>query len=374
MRAAFLVLAAVLALPATAGAVVARDVKILAGSIAAPGQYPWMVALVDASAKNAFDGQYCGGTLIAPRVVLTAAHCVVGVQPAEMDIVVGRTRLSKSDEGERIRASKILRNPNYTREYFDDVALVQLSRPASVLPLPVAAGAEEAQHVAPGARVVVSGWGATAEGGAGSDDLQFVRLTVRSDANCDKVYEDVDADTQVCAGSSRPGEDSCQGDSGGPLFYGEGEAARLVGVVSYGYGCGRAGVPGVYSRVAGFADWLAQQTPVLNGDATAPPLEQFKPRVRIGSITCGSVLCTVGLRVSGRDPSGGILINVVRKKTRTRKAVERFVLAKRSKSGTWSAKADLPYGRLVIYAFPYLGDLEDLDGDGDATEVSITPG
>ncbi len=84
--------------------------------------------------------------------------------------------------------------------------------------------------------------------------------------------------------------------------------------------------------------------------------------MRIGSITCGAVMCKLGLRVSGRDPSGGILINVVRKKTKHRKAVDRFVLARKDANGVWYARADLPYGRLIIYAFPYKGDLEDLDG------------
>ena len=375
VAAALLAVTAVLATPAAASAVVAREVKVLGGTNVAPGQFPWMAALVDAGAKRAIDGMYCGGSVLAPRVVLTAAHCLPGVREPELDVVVGRTRMSRESDGERVDVSKILRHPGYdATEQRNDLALLQLARPVAATPLALP-GATEPQLAAPGTRVVTAGWGTTSEGGDASDDLQFVRLTVRSDARCDKQYGDVDAGTQVCASSSRAGEDSCQGDSGGPLFAGEGPDARILGIVSYGFGCGRAGVPGVYTRVGGFAQWIADNTTALNEGTPLPPTPVVPPPVvRIGDITCGVVICKVALKVTGRKPAGGIVLNVVRKKTRKRKGVDRFVFARQDAKGNWYVKADLPYGNLTLYAIPLTKGQDDLDGDGDVQEVAITRG
>jgi secreted trypsin-like serine protease len=362
--------AAFFAIAPSAGAIASRDVRILGGAIAAPGQYPWMAAIADSSARRTIDGAFCGGTLIAPRVVLTAGHCVQGETAGEMDVTLGRTRLSRDTDGERIPVTRIVRNPGYDPEAITgDLALLQLQRPAAEIPLaPVPGGG-----AVPGSRVLVSGWGATMEGGTISDDLRFVRLTVRSASTCDRILGTIDGTTQLCAGSSNAGEDACQGDSGGPLFSGEGAAARLLGIVSYGAGCGHAGVPGVYTRVSAFSGWIAQQSAILNGDVPAPVVDQDAPSVKISGIGCGATTCTIDLRATGRAPAGGIVVNVVRAKSRTRKAVDRFLFAKQVRSGVWRAHSDLPFGRLTVYAVGVNAAQDDLDGDGDVAQVSIVP-
>lgn len=373
MRRASLVLLACLASAAPASAVVQRDVKVLSGTVAAPGQFPWMAAIVDGGARDASGGQFCGGTVIAPRVVLTAAHCLPGRRPGELDVVIGRTRLSR-DDGERLDVTALRVHPEYDPQaQTNDIALLQLASPTAAPAAVVPPAPDEAAATQPSARVVVAGWGATSEGGRGSDDLQFVRLTMRSARTCDRRYDGVSATTQLCAGGAKD-QDSCQGDSGGPLFVGEGDAARLLGIVSYGEGCGRAGVPGVYTRVSGYAGWLAQEVPFLNGDAAAPPRPPAAPRVAIGKVSCGRVLCHVDLKVTGRDPQGGVLLNVTRAKTARppRKAVDRYALARRIGPGRWRASVELPYGRIAVYAIPYRGDLDDLDGEGDVVEYEIT--
>lgn len=361
----------VLAAPAAASA--GRQVRILGGTTAAPGQFPWMTALVDAGARSAIDGIFCGGTLIAPRVVLTAGHCVEGSKAGDFVAVVGRTRLSRSSDGQRLGVTRIVRHPAYDRQTtVNDLALLQLAAPATATPL-VLAGAADGALQAAGSPVTVSGFGVTSEGGSVSDQLRSVNLLVRSTATCRRVYGDISAATQVCAGSSRPGEDSCQGDSGGPLFAGEGAAARLVGIVSFGDGCGKAGVPAVYTRVSGFTDWIAQQTALLNGDTPSPPPVSRPPTVRIGRIGCGISTCTVSLKVTGRAPAGGIVLNVVRHRSAHRKAVDRFVFARRSSSGTWKVRTDLPFGKLTLYAIPLTAAQDDLDGNGDVLRVEIVP-
>lgn len=356
-----------------AGAITgSRDVKILGGSIAAPGQFPWMVALVDPRSANASNGEFCGGSLIAPKVVLTAAHCVAGTTASEIDAVVGRTRLSRSADGQRISVTRIVRHPDYdAKTQTDDVALLQLAEPAAVTPLALD-GPGDAPAEKPSTLVTVAGWGATKEGGNTSDDLRFVPLRIRSNAACENEFGDVDGEATVCAGSTRAGEDSCQGDSGGPLFRGDGDTARQVGIVSYGAGCGRAGVPGVYTRVGGYAEFIAQQAALLNGDAIPPAADTSAPVVRVEDVTCGVAICTTTLSVAGRAPAGGIALNITRARYRQRKKVDRFVFAKRFTATRWVVKADLPYGLLTLYAIPLNKAQDDLDGDGDVAEISIS--
>ncbi len=364
----------VAALSPGAGAVTGRSVKILGGSVAAPGQFPWMVALVDPRATNAADGNFCGGSLIAPRVVLTAGHCVYGSTASEMEAVVGRTRLSRGDDGQRIKVTRIVRHPDYDpRRLVNDVALLQLAEPANVTPIaldgPGDVGAEK-----PATPVIVSGWGTTAEGGQTSDDLRFVRLRVRSASACQALYDDVSATKTVCAGSSRAGEDSCQGDSGGPLTRGVDTSARQIGIVSFGEGCGRQGVPGVYTRVAAFRDFISQQAAILNGDAPVPPPVVNPPVVRIADVACGPTTCTTTFSVRNRPPAGGIVLNVVRARSKGRTPVDRFVFAKRISATKYVAQDNLPYGRLTLYAIPLNATQDDLDGDGDVEQISIVPG
>jgi secreted trypsin-like serine protease len=369
-------LAAVLLLPTATGAVTrkGRDVKILGGAVAAPGQFPWMASLMDSKAERAILGAYCGGTVIAPRVVITAAHCVEGVRPGEMDVVVGRTRLSQDQEGERIPVQRILTYPTYDNSsVLGDAALLQLARATTVQPLPIAHPADDGL-TAPGTRVITSGWGATEEGGEINDELLFVRLTMRSHGYCDREYGAIDDASQLCIGSSRAGEDSCQGDSGGPVFSGEGVAMRLIGLVSYGNGCGRKGVPGVYTRVSRYAKWIDENTTKLNGDAIPPAPPVNAPVVRIGGTKCGSVYCDVTLRTTGRAPEGGIIFNWVRHKSPGKKAIDDFVLAKQLSPTRWRAHAPLPYGRLTLYAIPVNKAMDDLDGDGDVLRMLIYSG
>lgn len=369
-------LAALLLLPASAGAVTKgdRDVKILGGAVAAPGQFPWMASLVDAKAERAILGAYCGGTVIAPRVVLTAAHCVQGTRPGEMDVVIGRTRLSQDDVGERIPVVKILSHPGYDNVTVrNDAALLQLERPTTAEPLAIAHPADDGLTT-PGARVITAGWGTTSEGGEASDELLFVRLTARSRSYCDREYDDFDGPSQLCIGSARAGVDSCQGDSGGPVIAGEDAALRLVGLVSYGNGCGREGVPGVYTRVSRFSAWIDENTAALNGDAIPPAPLVDPPVVRIARVACEEIYCNVFLRTTGRPPAGGIALNYVRRRSRGRKPVDDVVVATQLSATRWKARANLPFGLVTLYAIPLTAAMDDLDGEGDVERYRITSG
>ena len=243
---------------------------------AEPGAQPWMVGLLSSDTNNGYDAQFCGGSLIAPNWVLTAAHCVEGIQNAsEVDILVGRHTLS-SNEGERITAAEIAVHKGYPDDADgedNDIALIRLSRPATQgTPIKLAATTATTADD-PGAQARVTGWGSLTEaGGDEPDTLHGVNLPVVSQEACKAVYgEDLLSDT-ICAGPESGGADSCYGDSGGPLVgrNSSGEPVQ-IGVVSWGDECGAAGQYGVYARVTSYQNWINN---VLNGTAdTLTPAE-----------------------------------------------------------------------------------------------------
>ncbi|MDX1689998.1 MAG: serine protease [Acidimicrobiia bacterium] len=222
------------------------------------GEYPYAVALVDAGGDS-YDGQFCGGTLIDPTHVLTAAHCVTAqggqiVDPASVEAVIGQTNLTSSD-GERIVAVGIAVHPDFDPwNAANDMAIIELSAPASVTP----AGIGDASVSAAGTGATVVGWGQDAQGGH-PEDLQEADVTLVGDDECSEAFEgEFDPDSMLCAGDSRPGGegDSCYGDSGGPLVVQTDEGAKVVGVVSWGYECD-GDFPGVYAEVASSGEWIA---------------------------------------------------------------------------------------------------------------------
>ncbi|WP_030678134.1 S1 family peptidase [Streptomyces sp. NRRL B-1347] len=253
--------AAALAMVAT-GAPAAH--AIVGGTEVSNDAYPFMVAVLDKGPGSVKDRQFCGGSLVAPDTVMTAAHCLVDdagkpVKPKTIQAAVGRTVLSNSKQGQIRNVAKggILVHPRYLQgKDAYDVAFIQLSKPVrgiSAVKLPTQ-GTDSLLR--PGQKATVAGWGNTdTELTHQPDRLRQVRVPILSHAECKTSYGEYDTKVNFCAGVE--GKDSCQGDSGGPIFRkvpGR-EAPLLIGVVSYGDGCGDQGAPGVYTSTSSAKLW-----------------------------------------------------------------------------------------------------------------------
>jgi len=231
--------------------------RIVGGVTTGTNEWPWQVALMYGS------NQFCGGSLINDRYVLTAAHCTADITANQLTIRLAEHRLSTNSETSVVTktVSQIIEHSEYSAgDELNDIALVKLSSPvevsATVLPVCMPPpNPTYAQRTA-----VVTGWGTTSSGGQSSDTLREVSVKVWSNTACQNGnYGSAIKDTMLCAGSTN--KDSCQGDSGGPLVFEDGGGNYdLIGVVSWGYGCGANGYPGVYTRVNSYLNWIRSNT------------------------------------------------------------------------------------------------------------------
>lgn len=215
------------------------------------GKQPWQASLQDGNEH------FCGGSLIAPQWLLTAAHCLAGYTEETLsDIDVQLDTVWVNGNGNE-RALGIV-NVYFPHDNQADIVLVKLSRPIMDVPFLMVANEEVMRKLAlPGVLVTISGWGAMGEGNYFmSKKLQTVDIPLVPDAYCKMSYNNRIADYEFCAGYMSGGCDACQGDSGGPLMIKYDDRYIQLGIISRGSGCARPFMFGVYTRVASFYTWI----------------------------------------------------------------------------------------------------------------------
>ncbi|XP_049821476.1 trypsin beta-like isoform X3 [Aethina tumida] len=224
------------------------NIRIIGGNVSTVDQFPWQVSLQILGLHN------CGGSIISEDTILTAAHCIDGLNILER-IVAGSSLLSEPQVIVGIKESFTHENYNYL-DY--DVGIIKLAEKLNfsetIQPVKLA----EARP-ADGAPVTVSGYGVTWEGSIfTSNELRSVEVNIVNQEECNNDYAEYDGVTQrmICAAVPEGGKDACQGDSGGPLVNADRE---LVGIVSWGLGCAVQGYPGVYTSVADLREWIVEK-------------------------------------------------------------------------------------------------------------------
>ncbi|XP_016520853.1 transmembrane protease serine 2 isoform X1 [Poecilia formosa] len=231
--------------------------RIVGGTEAVNGAWPWQVSL------QIYSQHVCGGAIISPSWILSAAHCFKPFSdPKIWAATYGDVYLP--DLQPRRSVKRIICHQDFdTKTNAYDIALVKLNRPIiftqrTVRPvcLPNAG-----LQVNSSSEAWITGWGQLYPSGPSPDILHQAQVTIYSKDICNNRYvlHGKVTKTMFCAGKLQGGVDSCQGDSGGPLVVKTGNVWWLIGITSWGYGCGLRTKPGMYTNVSFFREWIHKQ-------------------------------------------------------------------------------------------------------------------
>lgn len=372
--------------------------KIVGGFPAKRSAWPYQAAIYA-------NGAGCGGTLISPNWVLTAAHCVVDkksgrtIDPTKKDTIVAvqvdhiRKFYVKDKKlvkpGKFRIVSKVIAHPGYAKNLprtSNDIALLKLRDPVrGVQAARLAAGPATRNVERPQPNGVVVGWGHTREEGKGSGVLRQVSVPLISNQRCRSGFNGRTrsniTESQICA--DERGKGSCQGDSGGPLFSrGQDNRYYQVGVTSWGRGCARS--PGVYTRVSKYIPWIERQTGLKlpRYDDRPPPPPPPPPVDKDRALIIGIDLYKenrLNLEGSGTDADNmaAMLVNTLGYKPEQIKVLKDSQATRAgilAAMNDWLAAGSKPGGRVFFYYSGHGAFVQDQDGDeADGRDEALIP-
>ena len=232
-----------------------KSPRIVGGFEAEKGAWPWMVFLIKQGDEISNCDEFCGGSLIHSKWVVTAGHCTKDIN-GEKDVVLGLHDLN-SDTGERIHVERIEIHENYD-DYFlySDIALLELAHESSYTPISINTSSDSLESYTS----TVIGWGNLVSSGLSyPEKLQQVSIPIIDNQTCVESYSQEEInDGMLCAGFKAGGLDACSGDSGGPLMIFHNNNWLLAGIVSWGKGCAEPEYYGVYTRVSKFVNFIGE--------------------------------------------------------------------------------------------------------------------
>ncbi|KAK1341781.1 hypothetical protein QTO34_016530 [Cnephaeus nilssonii] len=243
--------------------------RIVGGSNSSWGEWPWQVSL---HVKLAAQSHVCGGSIIGDRWVLTAAHCFDGLIFSDIWRIYGGILDLKEITYETpfSQIKEIIVHQNYSiSENTNDIALIKLEAPLNYTEFqkPICLPSKDDTNTIY-TNCWITGWGYTKERGEIQNILQKANIPLVPNEECQKRYRDYKITEQmICAGYKEGGKDACKGDSGGPLVCKHNGMWHLVGITSWGEGCGRREQPGVYTKVAEYVDWILEKTQERDGQS-----------------------------------------------------------------------------------------------------------
>ncbi|XP_013809535.1 coagulation factor VII isoform X2 [Apteryx mantelli] len=230
--------------------------RIVGGFTCPPGECPWQALIIQNQKEK------CGGTLLSPEWVVTAAHCLENTPAEQLQVRLGEHAINHDEKTEQERGvTRTIIHEGYTNgEVNNDIALLRLETPVNLTDYVVPICLPE-KHLAvydlPSIKFsTVSGWGRLIDGGATSAILMRVYLPRVKTQECEKETDLNITENMFCAGDLSGTKDSCKGDSGGPHATKYKNTWYLTGITSWGKGCAVQGTYGVYTRVSKYIDWL----------------------------------------------------------------------------------------------------------------------
>ncbi|RWS09332.1 Serine proteinase stubble-like protein [Dinothrombium tinctorium] len=230
------------------------NLRIIGGRTAEEKEFPWHAALFRYNPRTKERTYQCGAAILNEYWVVTAAHCISRVKSSLLRLGVGSIDLNKIKVFD---LEKSLRHKKYIpATYENDIAIVKTVKPMKLsmyghvnnVCLP-----KKSENIF--GTATVTGFGVK-QLRTNPEELMSVEVEVYQNSICKKAYGKKFRKGMICAGSERGGEDACQGDSGGPLIKRIDGRAILIGIVSWGVGCGRKEYPGVYTDIKHYLRWI----------------------------------------------------------------------------------------------------------------------